>query len=183
MPDERPPNNPLQQTGGAFGDSKVYGSPAPPAAELGRLAEEGFAVGRSRKDSRRRITVDGVVYRYTVSPDDGFVALIARPDDACGQRLWVKFGYHDDWVPVGGDVHQSAGHRLILPRVVRLAILDGLRRGWNPAVTESGVFRVFDGDSLLPPDEWPRFTHPAQGHVPGEQRHAEPGAAPDRGGR
>jgi hypothetical protein len=38
MPDERPPNNPLQQTGGAFGDSKVHGSPAPPAAELGRSA-------------------------------------------------------------------------------------------------------------------------------------------------
>lgn len=117
-----------------------------------------FGVGRSRKDNRRRITVDGVVYRYTVSPDDGFVALIARPENARGQRLWVKFGYHDDWVPEGPGIHRSVGHRLILPRVVRLAILDGLRRGWDPSVTKPGLFRVHDGDSLLPAGEWPRFT-------------------------
>ena len=97
-------------------------------------------MGRSRKDSRRRITIGGVVYRYTISPDDGFVALIARPEDVRGQRLWVKFSYHDDWVPVGGGAHRSAGHRLILPRVVRLAILDGLRRGWNPSATEPALF-------------------------------------------
>lgn len=115
-------------------------------------------MGRSRKDSRHRITIDGVAYRYTVSPDDGFVALIARPEGARGQRLWVKFGYHDDWVPAGDGVYRSAGHRLILPWVVRLAILEGLRRGWNPSVTEPGLFRVYDGDSLLPADEWPRFT-------------------------
>jgi hypothetical protein len=125
-------------------------------------------VGRSRKDNRRRITVDGVVYRYTISPDDGFVVLIARPEDARGQRLWVSFGYHDNWVPVGGGAHSSAGHRLILPRVVRLAILAGLRRGWDPSVTKPGLFRVFDGDSLLPHEEWPRFTHPVRGHVPTE---------------
>jgi hypothetical protein len=113
-------------------------------------------VGQSRKDSRR-ITVDGVVYRYIISPDDGFVALIARPEGARGQRLWVKFGYHDDWVP-SGAAHRSAGHRLILPRVVRLAILDGLRRGWDPSAAKPGLFRVFDGDTLLPGEEWPRFT-------------------------
>lgn len=115
-------------------------------------------MGRSRKDSRRRITVGGVVYRYTVSPGDGFVALTARPEDARGQRLWVKFGYHDDWVPAGEGIHRSAGHRLILPRVVRLAILEGLRRGWDPSSTRPPLFRVYDGDSLLPAEEWPRFT-------------------------
>jgi len=123
-----------------------------------RFVLYGAAVGRSRKDNRRRITVDGVVYRYTVSPDDGFIALIARPENACGQRLWVKFGYHDEWLPAGEGAHRSAGHRLILPRVVRLAILDGIRRGWNPAATKPGLFRVHDGDSLLPPEEWPRFS-------------------------
>ena len=115
-------------------------------------------MGRSRKDNRR-ITVDGVVYRYTISPDDGFVVLIARPEDARGQRLWVKFGDHDDWVPVGNGAHRSAGHRLILPRVVRLAILDGLRRGWDPSVTKPGLLRVYDGDSLLSAEEWPRFSN------------------------
>jgi hypothetical protein len=115
-------------------------------------------VGRSRNDNRRRIVVDGVVYRYTISPDDGFVALIARPEGALGQRLWVKFGYHDEWVPAGEGAHRSVGHRLILPRVARLAILGGLRRGWDPSARKPGLFRVYDGDSLLPAEEWPRFT-------------------------
>ena len=69
-------------------------------------------MGRSRKDSRRRITIDGVVYRYRVSPDDGFIALIARPEGSRRQLLWVGFEYHDDWVPVGGGAFTSAGHRL-----------------------------------------------------------------------
>jgi len=42
--------------------------------------------------------------------------------------------------------------------VVRLAILEGLRRGWDPSVTKPGLFRVHDGDALLPAEEWPRFT-------------------------
>jgi hypothetical protein len=45
-----------------------------------------------------------------------------------------------------------------MPRVVRLAILDGLRRGWDPSVTKPALFRVYDGDNLLPDEEWPRFT-------------------------
>jgi hypothetical protein len=114
-------------------------------------------MGRSRKDSRRRITIDGVVYRYHVSPDDGFISLIARPEGVRGQLLWVSFHYHDEMVPVGDGVSRSSGHRLILPRVVRLAIIEGLRRGWTPTASKPGLFRMHDGDSLLPADEWPRF--------------------------
>jgi hypothetical protein len=125
---------------------------------VGRSAAEDFVVGRSRKDNRRRITVEGTVYRYSISPNDGFIALIARPEGARGQRLWVKFGYYDEWVPVGDGAHRSTGHRLIVPRVARLAILDGLRRGWDPSVTKPGLFQVHDGDSLLSAEEWPRFT-------------------------
>ncbi len=113
---------------------------------------------RSRKDSRRRITIDGVVYRYRVSPNNGFITLTAKPKGFRGQLLSVTYGYHDDWVPVGGGAFTSGGHRLILPRVVRQAILEGLRRGWDPMASKPGVFRVHDGDSLPQEDEWPRFT-------------------------
>ena len=121
-------------------------------------------MGRSRKDSRRRITVDGVVYHYRVVGGDGFAALIARPEGSQGQRLWVKFLYRDEWVPVGNGVLWSAGHRLVLPKVVRLAILDGLRRGWDPSATKPDLFRVYGGDSLLPAEEWPRSFKPGHGH-------------------
>jgi hypothetical protein len=113
-------------------------------------------MGRSRKDSRRRLTVDGVAYRYRISPDDGFISLIVRQEDGRGQCLRVSFGYHDEWVPTGGGSFTSTGHRLILPRVVRGAILEGLRRGWDPSATPPHLFRIHDGDSLLPAEEWPR---------------------------
>ena len=51
MPDERPPNNPLQQTGRAFGDYKVHGSPEP-AAERGPWAldlSESFIVVEGKR--------------------------------------------------------------------------------------------------------------------------------------
>jgi hypothetical protein len=102
--------------------------------------------GRSRKDSRRRITVEGRVYHWRVAPDDGFVALLVRAEGSAGQRLWAKFHYHD----------AADGHRLVTPRAVRAAILAGLQRGWDPAITKPPLFRVYDGDALLPGDQWPR---------------------------
>jgi hypothetical protein len=117
--------------------------------------------GRSRKDSRRRITVDGSVYHWRVAPDDGFVALLVRADGSAGQRLWAKFRYHD----------AADGHRLVTPRVVRVAILAGLQRGWNPAVTVPPLLRVYDGDTLLPAEAGPRTVG---------RRKAEPVAAADR---
>ena len=119
-----------------------------------------MAVKRSRKKNRRRLAIDGVVYRYAVAGDDGFAALTARPEGSRGRPLWVKFAYHDDWVPTGPGSSWSAGHRVVTPRVVRLAVLDGLRRGWNPADAGPEPFRVYDGDGLLPPEEWPRFARP-----------------------
>ena len=113
-------------------------------------------MARSRKDSRRRITVDGRVYFWRVSPDDGIIALLVRADGNRGQWLWVKFSYDDEWVQQSNDMSLSVSHRLIVPKVVRLAILEGLRRGWNPAATKPPMFRLPEGDSLLPAEEWPR---------------------------
>src|SRR5262245_48925618 len=96
--------------------------------------------------------VEGRVYHWRVVPDDGFLALLVRADGSAGQRLWAKFGYHD----------ATDGHRLVTPRAVRAAIVAGLRRGWDPAVTKPPLFRVYDGDALLPADQWLR-TVPRRG--------------------
>ena len=55
-------------------------------------------MGRSRKDSRRRITVDGVVYHYRVVGDDGFAALIARPEGSQGLILPTESGQRESGV-------------------------------------------------------------------------------------
>lgn len=113
-------------------------------------------MGRSRKHKRRHITVNGRDYFWRVSPDDGFMALLVRANDRRGQWLWVKFSYDDEWESQGNGMSLSVSHRLIVPKVVRLAILEGLRRGWDPDATKPPIFRFHEGNSLLPADEWPR---------------------------
>jgi hypothetical protein len=115
-------------------------------------------MGHSRKPRKisRRITIDDVVYRYRVSPNDGFISLLVRLEGSKGQGLGVRFGYHDEWVPNSLGGHSSFGHRLILPCVVRVAIQEGLRRGWEPSATSPAWFGVPDGDNLSLADEWPR---------------------------
>ena len=114
---------------------------------------------------RRRLTVDGVVYRYCVSPDDGFIGLTVWAQMTKNQFLWVRFSYGESWVAVGNGIRSSTGHRLILPRVVRLAILEGVRRGWQPRATTPTIFRMFDGDELLRPEDWPRFFTPLRSEL------------------
>jgi hypothetical protein len=53
-----------------------------------------------------------------------------------------------------GENAEAEDALLILPRVVRLALLDGLRQGWNLSVSKTGVYRVHDGDSLLPAEPY-----------------------------
>jgi hypothetical protein len=115
-------------------------------------------MGRSRKTSRRQIAIDGRRYRWQVSPDDGFIALVVQAESGRGQRLWVSFHYGDDRVLLADGSSGSAGHRLILPQVVRLAILEGLRQGWDPMVAKPSLFRLFGCDNLLSADQWPRCT-------------------------
>lgn len=114
---------------------------------------------RSRGRKPRQINVDGVVYQYRVRPDDGFIHLSVRRDGERGQRLRVNFRYADDWIPQENGSFRSNGHRLILPGVVRLAILAGIQQGWMPAAHRPGEFRLSHADLLLAPEDWPKTGH------------------------
>jgi hypothetical protein len=113
-------------------------------------------LAKAKKDYRR-ITVEGVVYQYTISPNDGFISLIVRDEGMPKQKLDVAFEYDDQRVNTGDDIIPS--QRLILPHIVRLAILEGLRQGWNPSLSRPGIFQLKNGDNLLPAEEWPRSQH------------------------
>lgn len=54
------------------------------------------------KKGSRRITVDGVLYRWVLSPDDGYMVLVTESADASGQRLEAFFRYHDARAGRGG---------------------------------------------------------------------------------
>jgi hypothetical protein len=74
----------------------------------------------------RTIVVDGVPYRWTVVPDDEpGLGIVVEHAEVPAQRLvhWVDHG------------------TIISPRLVREAIVEGLRAGWAPTAKGSDVVR------------------------------------------
>jgi hypothetical protein len=119
------------------------------------------------KKGTRRITVDGIAYRWVVSPDDGYMILVAEWADGPGQRLEAFFQYHDVHEPAGQGAFRIVGQRRsISPGVVRALILAALARGWQPLVRVANAFRIPDADLLIPLSD----------------EAADPSASPDCGG-
>jgi hypothetical protein len=106
------------------------------------------------KRGTRRIVVDGVNYRWVVSPDDGYMVLVVELADDPGQRLEAFFAYHDR----PGVVQRSSGgvfrivcqQRSIRPGVVRAVIQAALGRGWQPSQCGLPPFRFHDADQVVP---------------------------------
>jgi hypothetical protein len=118
------------------------------------------------KRGTRRIVVDGVAYRWGVSPDDGYMVLVAELTDEPGQRLEAFFHYHDIYEPQGAGVLRVVGQRrAIRPGVVQVVIQAALRRGWQPSQRGLPSFRIHDAEQVAPVGE----------------QEAEPNAAEDRG--
>lgn len=88
----------------------------------------------------RTIEVAGVTYRWVVSPDDGYMAIVVEHAASPGQRLEAFVGYHD-----GGP----GGGARISPRVARRAIQLGLGDGWRPLDRGLPNFRLVDADSRV----------------------------------
>jgi hypothetical protein len=106
------------------------------------------------KRGTRRIVVDGVTYRWVVSPDDGYIVLVAELSDASGQRLEAFFSYHDVYEPQGEGVLRIVGQRrTIRPSVVRAVIQTALGRGWRPSQQGLPPFRIHDTDQVVPVGE------------------------------
>jgi hypothetical protein len=79
-----------------------------------------------RRKGTRSIVVEGLAYRWTVAPnDEPGLAIVVEHAEAPAQRLvsWFEHG------------------TTISPRLVRAAILDGLRAGWHPTATGRDVIR------------------------------------------
>ena len=105
-------------------------------------------MGLARRGARR-ITVDGVAYRWVVSPDDGTMILVVERANGPGKRLEAVFAYDDIHEPDGPGVWRIVGQRLsIRPGVVRAVILSALARGWQPSIVGAVAFRIRDGESL-----------------------------------
>jgi hypothetical protein len=99
----------------------------------------------------RRIVIGGTAYRWVVSPDDGYLVLVAELADEPGQRLEAFFRYHDVYEPQGEGVLRIIGQRRpIRPGVVRAVIEAALGRGWQPSQRGLSAFRVHDAEQVVP---------------------------------
>jgi hypothetical protein len=102
------------------------------------------------KKGSRKIVVNGHVYRWVPSPDDGCLVVVVEGGEVSGQRLWAVMKYHDICVPDGPGVLRIVGQRRsITPSVVRKIILAAIGRGWQPDRPGLGEFRM-DAEQILP---------------------------------
>jgi hypothetical protein len=110
-------------------------------------------VGLAKRGTRRSV-VGGVVYRWVVSPDDGYMVLVAELADEPGQRLEAYFRYQDVCEPeVVGVLRIVGQRRAIRPGVVLSVIQAALSRGWQPSQRGLPPFRVLDADQVAPVGE------------------------------
>ncbi|MGE3803261.1 MAG: hypothetical protein AB7K24_01165 [Gemmataceae bacterium] len=106
------------------------------------------------KKSTRRLSLNARVYRWLVSPNDGYIVVYVELAEEPGQRLEAYFAYHDILEAPRSD----GGQRIIGQRrkigsgVVRELIEAGLKRGWEPAQKGLPPFRIYDTDQIAPID-------------------------------
>ena len=87
------------------------------------------------------IRVDDVSYRWTVSPDSGYMCIVVERESDPGQRLEARVGYGE---------HEAGGQETeITPVVVRRAIELALGEGWRPRDRGQPPFRLADADRRL----------------------------------
>lgn len=89
------------------------------------------------KKGLRKITVDGFVYGWSATGNDGWIHLTVAPLSCEGQLLTAGFGYHSQKVgetelPNGGYVYHQQQRMMITPGIVKQVIEYGLKVGWSP---------------------------------------------------
>lgn len=100
----------------------------------------------------RRITVEGVGYRWVVAPDDGYMVLVVELADDRGQRLEAYFKYHDVLQPAEAGSSRIVGQlRSVSPGVVRAVVLSALGRGWQASRKGLPPFRL-NAEVIVPID-------------------------------
>lgn len=97
-------------------------------------------MGLARKGSRT-ITVNDVVFRWAVSPDSGYMVIVAESESHAGQRMEAHVGYHAE----RPDEKQAR----ITPSVIRRAIELALHDGWQPDRAGLPPFRLRDADERV----------------------------------
>jgi hypothetical protein len=89
------------------------------------------------KKGLRKITVDGFIYKWSTTGNDGGINLSIIPFTVEGQILTAGFGYHSQEVgrtplPAGGYAYHHQQTMIVTPGIVKQVIEYGLKVGWQP---------------------------------------------------
>lgn len=87
------------------------------------------------KKKKRKITVEGNIYYWSASGNDGWIQLTVMTEVASSPKLICYFGYHQDEEPferAGIRGVRLSNQFVITPYTVRQAIEHGLANGWTP---------------------------------------------------
>ncbi len=105
------------------------------------------------KKGTRQISVDGILYRWRLAPNDGYMLLVVETADHCHSQLTAYFVYHDAPQSAAGGASKLFQRRIVSPGVVRQVILTALDRGWQPSFSGLPPFHLHDAEQLVPIDE------------------------------
>lgn len=88
------------------------------------------------KKGSRKIVVNEQSFRYIISGNDGYIAVIIEAENTKGQRLHVAFDY--------GTVAPAE----ITPAIIKKTIETGLQKGWKP-FEKGKELHVSDGNHWI----------------------------------
>ncbi|ASS49695.1 MAG: hypothetical protein A3D31_08945 [Candidatus Fluviicola riflensis] len=94
------------------------------------------------KKKSRLITINTNVYRWVISPNDGYIVLVAHREDVQGQKLevYVNSEINSFWVEF--PYTSNLNLKILNPKDAETIIRQALNLGWNPET--KGKPLVFD---------------------------------------
>lgn len=94
-----------------------------------------------KKDSRK-IVIGNDTYRWTISPNDGYIVFVAEQETFKGRRVevYIRSDINKLWVNFP-DVKDLI-LKVIKPKDAELIISQAIQNGWNPK--EKGSPVIFD---------------------------------------
>lgn len=100
------------------------------------------------KKSSRIITIDQESYRWTISPDSGFIILVAEHAKVQGKRLevYITSDINNYWVNFP-EVNEM-NIRVIKPNDVKSIISQALNQGWDPKEKGKPIRFDLEGHTL-----------------------------------
>ncbi|MBY0013939.1 hypothetical protein [Paenibacillus typhae] len=101
----------------------------------------------NKKDGRK-ITVNAEPYIWAISPDSGYIVMVAEHESVKGRRLevYIQSDIDSFWVNVPHTEHLN--QKIVRPKDAAHFINQAIERGWNPQEKDAPAVFVLDGDIL-----------------------------------